>query len=93
MEMLTMPAHIDEPKQYLLWSVDEIVPIGLMMGVGVILSQLFFCLCAGFVAASLYRRYKESQPEGYSEHLMYWYGLLPNETRTWPSPFRNKFYG
>lgn len=93
MKPLQVPTHIDEPKQYLLWSVDEIVPIGSMMFVGVVVKQLLVCLVIGLLLSRLYRRYKDSRPDGYLLHMLYWTGLLPENVRSFPSPFRRFFIG
>lgn len=93
MKVMPFPTHIDEPKQYLLWSVDEIVPIATMLAVGVVVKQALVCFVIGLLLSRVYRRYKDSRPDGYLFHMLYWTGILPESVRTFPSPFRRFFIG
>lgn len=92
-EPYEMPRFVDEPKQFFLWSADEFVPMMIATFIGVVVEQLFISLCLGFAVSRLYRRFKDSRPDGYVQHIFYWWGLYTPKSRTITHPFIRLFIG
>jgi len=91
MEPVRLPTHVDEPHQFLMWSADEIIPLLSLFVMGVLFEQiLLFTLC-GLVLTSVYKKYKNSKPDGYLLHFLYWYGLMPSKARCFVNPFIRRF--
>jgi conjugal transfer pilus assembly protein TraL len=93
MKMLTLPRHIDAPKQILIWEFDEIVPILTALCFGVIIEQALLTTVAGIALARMYRKYKDTRPDGYVYHALYWWGFWPSNARTMVMPYRRLFIG
>lgn len=75
MEPIKIPTEIDSPHQILFWSTDEFVPFMICFILGHCIGQLLpFCI-VGAVIGHFYKRYKNTRPNGYLNHLLYWYGL------------------
>ncbi len=91
MEPIEIPDYIDDPPHVLLWSLDELAPpmIGVVLGIWV--GQLTLMVVLGLIVGKLYSRYRDSKPDGYLNHKLYKYGLLPVKGRTFPNPYSRKF--
>jgi conjugal transfer pilus assembly protein TraL len=88
---LEIPRHIDDPPQLLLWRVDDLLPLLVALITGVLTDHLLLFLALGVVGVRLYGRYRESRPDGFVAHALYWAGLLPLAGRTCPNPFIRRF--
>lgn len=86
-----MPKTIDSPDQILLWSIDELIPVIVIFGLGIIMHQLTIAVILIFASLKFYRRFRDGRPAGYFAHLMYWYGLAGAETLTIRNPFIRRF--
>ncbi len=86
-----MPRTIDEPDQVLLWSVDELIPVATIFGIGITSHELTASVVLIFLFLKSYRRFREGRPNGYFQHIMYWYGFAGNETMTIRNPFIRRF--
>lgn len=91
MKATRLPSKIDEPHQVLLWSTDELVPMVAMICIGMVMEQLMVSIAIGLLLSNLLRRYKDSRPDGYLYHLLYWAGLLQDRGRIWINPFRRRW--
>lgn len=92
-EETTLPRTIDEPPQILLWSADELIPLMTCMGIGILTAHFFIMLVIGIAAWRALRRYKESRPDGYLLHMIYWSGLPIGTSRLLPNPYRRRWHG
>lgn len=84
MKVHTMPCHVDDPKIFLFFSIDELVPIGGAVVAGIIIDHLWYCLLAGMVLAKIQRKYVDSMPDGFMYHALYWWGLVSFRSRGMP---------
>ena len=91
MEPVNIPTEIDSPQLVLLWSLDEFVPFMIFMVAGNFLNHFFLGLGAGWVVSHLYRRYKNTRPDGYLVHLLYWAGLTKLSGRTVVNPYQREY--
>ena len=91
MDPVRLPNYVDEPHQFLLWSADEIIPLLSLFVMGVIFENIIIFTAIGFVLTSFYRKYKNSRPDGFLLHMLYWIGLVPSKARTLVNPFIRRF--
>lgn len=92
-QQLTLPRTIDYPPQLMLWSADELIPMLSCVGLGILIDHFFIMLLIGVVLWRLLRRYKDSRPDGYLLHAMYWTGMIVSRSRVLPNPFRRLWVG
>ncbi|MDN5862784.1 MAG: type IV conjugative transfer system protein TraL [Salinisphaera sp.] len=92
-EELKLPRTIDDPPQILLWSSDELVPIILGILIGVMTGHFLILFLLGLLVWRLIRRFKDSRPEGYMLHLLYWIGIPIGKARLLPNPYRRYWHG
>jgi len=92
MHPVKLPKYIDDPITLLIWSADEFVPFTLVLLIGMLIGQLLVALLLSLVVIKFYRRYRESRPDGYIQHALYWLGLYQGHIRTRPNPYIRTFY-
>ncbi|MCK9172182.1 MAG: type IV conjugative transfer system protein TraL [Desulfuromonas thiophila] len=92
MDPLRLPTYVDEPHQFLLWSADEIIPLLTLFVLGVMFEQICIFTFVGFLLTSFYKKYKNSRPDGFLLHGLYWAGLLPARARCFVNPFIRRFF-
>ncbi|WP_345195131.1 type IV conjugative transfer system protein TraL [Kistimonas scapharcae] len=91
MKPIDIPDGIDDPPQFLLWSLDELMPIVLALGAGILIEQVLICLLGAIGLVKIYRRYRDAKPDGFMLHSIYWAGFLPSKSKTVPNPFVRRF--
>ena len=84
---LLFPRHLDDPPTLLLWRIDDLVPVGLALCLGILTDQFLLFSTLGLVGVRYYSRYRDSRPDGYALHWGYWTGLIPLASRTTPNPY------
>lgn len=90
MDPIKIPTEIDTPHQILLWSTDEFVPFMAFLIIGNLIGQLIIFCIIGAVIGHFYKRYKNTRPDGYLDHCLYWYGfrgVIKSEGKTLVNPF------
>lgn len=87
LRQVQMPRSLDDPQQILLWSVDELIPVATLFGLGIVMHQLTACVVGIYLFLKVYRRFREGRSKGFAVHWMYWYGFAGNETSTVRNPF------
>jgi len=88
---LKIPTEIDTPHQVLLWATDEFVPFMIFLVIGNLIGHLIMFCFLGGVMGHLYRRYKNTRPDGYLNHLLYWAGFKTQQGITYVNPFIREF--
>ena len=86
-----MPKSLNDPTQVLLWSLDEFIVVAILFGVGLIFRQLLLAIACIFIFLKVYRRFRDGRPNGFFQHLMYWYGFSGSETSSVRNPFIRRF--
>jgi len=92
MQPIEIPRYIDDPVHFLLWSVDEVAPICLGLVVGMFVGSPGYFTLAGFALTNVYSRFRDSKPDGFPLHYLYWNGLMPTKCKMAINPFVRKFY-
>ena len=85
MQMIRIPQYVDEPVHVLIWSVDEVAPIGLGLMVGILAGSPVMFMAGGIALSYVYRKFRDTSSDGLAMHFMYWHGLVPTSTRTSPN--------
>lgn len=86
------PQYLDDPKPFLLWTVDELAPFGVWLGIGIVTGNLLLCLIASYVWILVWRRFRDNLPSGFLMHYLYWCGV-PMKGRAWVNPFHKEVRG
>lgn len=92
MQPVEIPRYIDDPVHFLLWSADEIAPIGLGLVIGILAGSPAYFTLAGLALTSVYSRYRDSKPDGFALHYLYWQGLMKTKCKAATNPFIRRFY-
>ena len=92
MQPVKIPNRVDDPIHVLLWSLDELAPMfgGLILGMAV--GQAMIGFVVGLVVTNFYRRYRDSHPDGFLLHLVYWGGFLFSKARTMVNPYVRRYF-
>lgn len=87
----SFPRYADEPPVFLLWSVDEAIPVGLGLALGILMEQLIVMTVLGLVASNFYKKYRDRHPDGYLLHAAYWWGLVKGQGPSLVNPFQKRW--
>lgn len=71
-----IPQMIDNPPQIVFWETDDLLPVLLAMGFGVIMNGFTTSVLAGLALSVVYIRYKRNMLPGTLHHMGYWYGFM-----------------
>ena len=90
-EALALPRHVDEPPVMLMWTSDEVGVFFFLFIMGFMIEQTLIALVLGYFAVKMMRRFKNTRPNGYLIHILYWAGVSVSEARTLPNPYERNF--
>lgn len=91
-DQLEFPRYLDAPQQILWWTADQMVPFAMMALIGMATKTLMLCLLIGGLMSWLFARFRDSRPDGYLQHIAYWYGVLPLKGRAAINPFMRRIF-
>lgn len=80
-EGMQIPQYIDNPPQWMWWESDEIAPIGVLIGIGMITHTLTLCIFLSWGFYKLFLYFKGRHLRGYFAHIAYRIGLVPLNRR------------
>jgi conjugal transfer pilus assembly protein TraL len=88
MEPIKLPRYLDESQTLLpMISADELVPFAVFFAVGMVSNQLEFWFLVGVIATLAFRRFRDTKPDGFLLHWLYWHGVLPLKGSAAINPF------
>jgi len=76
MERIRIPRLVDQPPMVLFWSVEELMLIGFSAAIGMYIEQLLICFFLGMLFIKRYRKFNDSQLDGFYMHYCYHAGLF-----------------
>lgn len=76
MERIRVPRLVDQPPMVLFWSVEELMLIGFSAAIGMYIEQLVICFFMGMLFIRRYRKFNDSQLDGFYMHYCYHIGLF-----------------
>ncbi|MEA3411301.1 MAG: type IV conjugative transfer system protein TraL [Pseudomonadota bacterium] len=91
MKPVRIPRYVDDPPHFLLWSADEMAPIGLGLVVGMFLGYPLLFAAVGVGMTYVYRRFRDGTPDGYFLHMLYWIGLVPARGKSVRNPYERRY--
>lgn len=91
MEPIELPNGIHDPHRILLWRADDLVVFIGVLTLGVMAGQLSLCAVVAVITTRLFRRFRDSHPDGFLYHWGYWYGLSPLRGYSLLNPFKRRF--
>jgi type IV conjugative transfer system protein TraL len=77
MEPIRLPNRIDEPRYFLFWRSDELIPLATLFFFGLYIDQLVICTVLGLASTFGARRFRTNNPEGILMHAAWYFGLVP----------------
>lgn len=93
MEPIEIPVHLDDPKYFLLFTMEDFgIFIG-CMAIGLILHEMGYTLLAGLGISYISSRFRGAVPEGRLQHIAYWHGFAPARGHCLINPYARKFIG
>lgn len=90
MQPVPFPRYADAPNMILLWTTEEAMPVLIGIVIGVINGSLILPLLIGVGITTMFRRFRETKPDGHILHLLYWHGLMKAQGA--PNPFLRWIY-
>lgn len=92
MEQLKFPHYASTKARILMWTADQVIPLGAMFATGLITDMLTLSLPIGLVLSYFYTKYSAGKPNGFLIHAAYWYGLYPIKARSAINPYNRRIY-
>jgi conjugal transfer pilus assembly protein TraL len=83
----SLPRHLDMPQRILVFQVDELVPAAVFFMIGLGTGHIVKCVLIAMFSIWLMRRFRDTRPDGYLYHFLYWYGFAPASCRQTLNPF------
>lgn len=69
-EKINIPDLIDEQPHFLIWQLDEVVPVLIGLIAGIIIGSPLLGIAAGLVGKHYYTKHRDGKPRGYFKHLL-----------------------
>ncbi|TDX26810.1 conjugal transfer pilus assembly protein TraL [Modicisalibacter xianhensis] len=91
MEPVRIPSRIDDPVHVLLWSLDELAPMFCGLILGMAIGQATIGFLVGLMVTNFYRRYRDTHPDGYLLHIVYWAGFVFTKARSMVNPYVRRY--
>lgn len=92
-EPIHIPVHADEPPRFLLWSADEVIPLFICIGFGIMIRQMIICGVLGLVITRFYKKFRDNHADGFMLHWLYWHGCAFGRSRSLKiNPFIRRFF-
>lgn len=91
MEQIPLPTRLDDPKIFLLFTMEDFMIFMGCMIFGVALHALGYFMLGGVLLSWAGSRFRGSMPDGLLQHAMYWYGIPIGKGPSLINPFIRRF--
>nr|WP_312130895.1 type IV conjugative transfer system protein TraL [Stenotrophomonas pavanii] len=91
-EVMPFPRYLNTPQRLLFWTLDQMIPFGFFMVTGIITDRPLICITLGLVASRWLTKYRDSRPDNYMYHALYWWGVIGFKGRNAINPFIKRIY-
>ncbi|WP_350441516.1 type IV conjugative transfer system protein TraL, partial [Proteus mirabilis] len=92
-KVVNISHSVDDPPKLFFWTVDELFPFMVMIGIGVFTGKLLTMIAVGVVLSKIYGRFLDKASDKYLAHLVYWrFGIGDNKITFIPDSFDREFY-
>lgn len=89
---ILFPNEIDKPDRVLMWSIDEIIPVVMIFGVGIVMQKLLYAIVAIIFFQKFYRRFQEGSSDGYMYHFLWWKGIDQTSSNNLRNPYQTTYH-
>jgi len=89
--VVELPTHLDESEMFLFWPSDEAMPFIFAFLFGFMMEMTLVGILFGYLIVKAQRKFKDMHPNGYLQHLVYWYLGAPLKGRTIDNPFIREY--
>jgi conjugal transfer pilus assembly protein TraL len=93
MQPVDLPAHLDDPKFFLIFTMEDVTLLIIAMAIGLPLHIMGWTLLAGFVLSFISSRFRGAVPEGRLYHILYFYGMSLGRGHSMINPLAKRFVG
>lgn len=73
---IPIPRYIDSQYQVFFWEMDELIPLIVLIGVGIIFEILLWAIVFGAIIMVRFSRFKLARLDGVLVHMGYWSGVM-----------------
>jgi conjugal transfer pilus assembly protein TraL len=88
---IKIPRYIDANQVILFrWTFDELAIFGTFFIIGIITGHPTIGMGIGMVAVRSFSRYRNTKPDGFLLHVMYWWGFVPLKNRSALNAFHRR---
>lgn len=92
MKPIEIPRYVDDPVHLFFWAIDEVAPIILGLVVGMFVGSPMIFAFVGILITKVYSQFRDSRPEGFPLHFLYWNGFMPTKSKLATNPFIRRYY-
>lgn len=93
MEPIHLPTHLDDPKYFLLFTMEDFLITIACLAIGVMLHALGYMILAAFAVIYISGRFRGSLPDGRLQHILYWHGVPIGSGHSLINPLARRFIG
>jgi len=93
MDPVQLPVHLDDPKYFLVFTMEDFLIFIGCMAIGMMLHALGYLLLVGVVGSYISAKFRGSVPDGRLQHLLYWYGVPVGRGHSLINPLARRFIG
>jgi len=79
---IRFPRYIDSPPQFLIWELDEVLPVAFCMLIFLPSKNLLAGLVIGVIIMKIYRKLKDKLPQNFLFHYLWFWGVWQPKSRT-----------
>lgn len=76
LSVVSIPRFIDSQYQVFFWEMDELVPLIVALGAGIMFEVLLYALIFGLIFSVRFSRFKMARLDGVLVHFAYWVGMM-----------------
>jgi conjugal transfer pilus assembly protein TraL len=91
-QIMPFPRYLNTPQRLLFWTLDQLIPFGFFMCAGIITDRPLICITLGVVASRWLTKYRDSRPDHFMYHALYWVGIISYKGRCAINPFIKRVY-
>lgn len=93
MEPVDLPVHLDDPKYFLVFTLEDFMIFIGCMAIGIIIHALGYLMLLGVLVSYISSRFRGAVPEGRLQHVLYWFGFPIGHGHSLINPYARRFIG
>lgn len=92
MKKFHIPSRIDDPPHLMLWRLDDLMPAVLGLMIGIFFGKMLIWVGLGFLLTKSYKKFRDSMPDGFFFHWLYFHGLYPARAKSFVDPLCKRLF-